>query len=335
MIYETNQTKLVILGNGFDLCHNLRTNYADFRKWIISTYEICEEALETEITYLSEITQDKHGSFVIDASVAAKILIRLIDISSESEWNDFEESLGRINFSELFEEVYVPTDKEGDPEYSYYSDSLHQEAEPLLNLMPYIIILFHEWIQDIELNFTQRQSFFEPKTLSFLTQLKDEKTIFITFNYTSVLEQLYGIDSKKILQLHGKACNQKFNYEKLIVGHGNHQITDPENLVFGEYEFFLSSTFEAISKSLMKNTKQSNSNLVQFLDNPYFTDIIFFGFSFNSVDEIYIKTILSHTNASTTILINDFHFDENRKLSLLNKFNLLGFKGRIFIQKLT
>ena len=159
-------SKLVILGNGFDLHHNLKTSYADFRKWIVNSYEISEKALDSEITYLTDIILDKHGSFVIDASVAARILVRLIDLSDESEWNNFEETLGRINFSELFEEVYIPTDKEGDPEFSYYSDNLHQEAESLLDLMRYIITLFSEWICDVELNLSYEQSLVEPKKLS-------------------------------------------------------------------------------------------------------------------------------------------------------------------------
>lgn len=329
------QSKLVILGNGFDLHHNLKTSYADFRKWIVNTYEICEETLDSEITYLSDITQDKHGSFVVDSSVAAMILVRLIDLSDESEWNEFEKTLGRINFAELFEEVNIPTDKEGDPVFSFYSDNLHQEAEPLLELISYIITLFSEWIFDVESNLSNDKPFGESEMLFFLTQLKKEQAIFLTFNYTSVLEQFYGIDSRNIYHIHGQSSSQEFQTENIIVGHGNHQETDPESLVFGDYEYFLFSTFEAISYSLKKNTTQSNSNLILFLENLYLTELFFYGFSFSEVDEVYIKTILKYTDANTTIMINDFSFDENHKSSLLTNIKSLGFKGRIYIQKLT
>ena len=46
--------------------------------------------------------------------------------------------------------------------------------------------------------------------------LKD--SLWLTFNYTHTLEDLYGIDSSLILHIHGDAENY---YEKLIIGYGN------------------------------------------------------------------------------------------------------------------
>lgn len=171
--------KLVIIGNGFDLYHQLETSYNDFRRFLTKNDYCLLSLIEM---YFPKISQ--------------KVGI----------WGDLEAALGQIDVDAVYNEAVE--DKEIDDEHLSSSleaviDSAYFELKSLLNKLHK---RFGEWINSIEISPID-----EGARFPFI----DDNALFLTFNYTETLESLYKIDSKNILYIHGKRNSRG----KLILGH--------------------------------------------------------------------------------------------------------------------
>ncbi|WP_338488272.1 AbiH family protein [Ruoffia tabacinasalis] len=124
----------------------------------------------------------------------------LLKICKESlQWNDYESSLGKIDLSEyLYDSLH--------PKYKIEPDEMNQQALFVLhnNMLPFYTTFFNEWVNQINLNDVQ--------PLENFTKLIEKDSVFLTFNYTLTLEEIYGI--KKVTHIHGKQ-----NDEEIIIGH--------------------------------------------------------------------------------------------------------------------
>ncbi len=74
---------------------------------------------------------------------------------------------------------------------------------------------FHDWIQDLN----------DPETSKKL-HLITESSLFLTFNYTLTLENLYLIPSEQVRHIHGSAIGE----EELILGHNKNAEEIEEHL---------------------------------------------------------------------------------------------------------
>lgn len=114
-------------------------------------------------------------------------------------WSQFEKALGEydletvINWS--WENLYLTVDSLGN---QLFNSSLIDTQLPDI-----IDEAFSKWVKSIKM--TTERAF-----------SKIEKgSVYLTFNYTDTLEQLYGIPERQVLHIHGRASRG----EKLIVGH--------------------------------------------------------------------------------------------------------------------
>ena len=99
---------LIIVGNGFDLAHNMKTSYLDFMRYIIDTHckdekrEFCSnlfrlpndiDSFESlmEVFKKSQIPYGR-GDFlqVIDNSILVRLIRVLLDDFSLNNWCDIE-----------------------------------------------------------------------------------------------------------------------------------------------------------------------------------------------------------------------------------------------------
>lgn len=169
---------LYIIGNGFDLHHGINSKYTDFRNWLDQTN--CD------------------------------LLCRVEDIygcCDSDWWGNFEKQLASLDAICFSADIAF----EHEPDLaSEHCDSTWDEAERevemhLNSLFSELRECFREWI--LQLN---RPSFYNKIIL------RKHDAIFINFNYTTTLEDLYGIDPFKILHIHGCIkCEEEF-----ILGHG-------------------------------------------------------------------------------------------------------------------
>ncbi len=169
---------LYIIGNGFDLHHGINSSYRDFREW------------------LSENNCD--------------LINRIDEIYGNCDndwWSDFENQLASLDAIRYGGEIAF----ENQPDLmSEHCDRTWNDAEievehQLENLYSELREYFHDWI--VQLN--------PPSNLRKIN-LEIHEAFFINFNYTKTLEDLYGINSSRVLHIHG--CVDYNEY--FIFGHG-------------------------------------------------------------------------------------------------------------------
>lgn len=159
-----NKNVLYIIGNGFDLAHDMRTSYEDFHQWLLD-----------------------NG----DSSAVNRIESLYPNIkNNEGRWCDVESALGSITLQEAIN--YDRNFQECSDEINC-EDSSHKAyrcGENLKNVADSFPGLLRDWVTSIS---TKDIS---PK----FEIIKDAK--FLSFNYTRTLENVYQIKTDKILHIH-------------------------------------------------------------------------------------------------------------------------------------
>lgn len=209
---------LYVIGNGFDIAHNIPVRYTYFRDYVKN-----KNTLDT-FSFMEE----------------------LFDL--DQDWNNFEAALAKPK--ELGKTI-------DDLEYG-----VHVRNE--------IKKLFEGWILE-----TDAEVMSKDKTARF-----DDSSIFFTFNYTSTLETLYGVDLKRICHIHGFVVDKYFftnesNYD-LVFGHGEKSKHDLDI---------------SLKAHLYKDTEGCFYRSKKFLeDSSYYIDkIVVIGFSYSLIDIYYFQ----------------------------------------------
>lgn len=174
--------RLYIVGNGFDLYHGMKTTYHNFKSYLREHRSPVYESVEKYIGYDYE---DEKSSV----------------------WNKFEENLKNLEEDTIIEECRVYLIGYGEDEWS---DSAHHDFQYCIdsiknNLTSGLLDNFTDWIknENFKLNQINRK----------LLLLDD--SLFLSFNYTMLLEEKYGIKSNNILHIH----NSVEGGNELILGH--------------------------------------------------------------------------------------------------------------------
>ena len=155
---------LIIIGNGFDIAHGIRSTYNDFRSWLK--------------------TEKESG------------LIGLMDTffsfsNKRNAWDDIEGALGEYDEKNIFS--YCRPDEEFDYDYSL-SSSARIEDSSMAVFQPALGRFkdkFDEWVESIEIFGAERIIELSPNCR------------YLTFNYTDTLETIYGIPKQNIVHIHG------------------------------------------------------------------------------------------------------------------------------------
>lgn len=169
---------LYIIGNGFDLHHGINSSYVDFRNW------------------LEENDCDLYNQFD-----------EIYGYCDSDWWKDFENQLASLDAIQY--SVGVAFENQPDL-MSEHCDRTWNDAEIAVELQLNGLFCslrqdFHDWV--IQLN--------TPKSERKI-QLETKDSIFINFNYTLTLENLYNIAPDNILHIHGCVDYD----EDFVLGHG-------------------------------------------------------------------------------------------------------------------
>lgn len=184
---------IYVIGNGFDLYHKLKTSYKDFQFF-----------LQNNIDKFPKISNWS----ILD-------LFSQLETGGIDLWTNFEEALGETDFSELvtFYDFYGGSDldeREGDRQ-TEIARYLGEDLEELTNKRFYNAIAFamNQWLEKV---------YHKCSPVTIYNKLLNNVTdTFITFNYTSTLEDIYQIPSESILHIHGQThwesyCEYKEQY---------------------------------------------------------------------------------------------------------------------------
>ena len=293
--------RLFVIGNGFDLDHHLRSKFCDFKEYLEQTYL---PTFNRNCPTFPNVGIAPDGDEVVDSNSAAQILYYLINnVSEDSDWQDFEECLGLLNYQDILDLV---EDDDEEP-FRFYNNLEDVVSGLSRSLLFSISQLFCEWIEQIDFSVAKPRYNFLPSDL------------FLTFNYTPLLEKIYGINPRNVCHIHGSLKDGV-----CITGHGNN------SRKFDEYDEVVSFDINRIHESLFKRTDKLYYEHKDFFEKIFkanISEIIFFGFSFSPIDAYYFEILFNNieTNDIKAYLSPyEAKCESDKKVSLMRAF---GFKG--------
>ncbi|QOW60708.1 AbiH family protein [Treponema pedis] len=289
---------LFIIGNGFDIHHGYDTSYLKFKEFLKS----------------------KHYP------VGSLNLIDYFPVDDTSMWTDFENQLEYIDFYDIGSD-YVNrlsaemSDKEYERAYSINS-SLQDSFEEVPKIMNDALChALSEFLYEVE-----QEKIKKPK--SYFDELFNHDDIFITFNYTNLLEELYNINSASIKHIHGIYTiphfdkhdpDLKYNEPSIIFGHGNFAKSEDQDLIYEYNPFEPHKSLKYVNQQLKKNYQINQ--WINFIRNNTFTNIEIIGHNLGVVDAPYFKELNKIIDKSIKIyywLYNQN--EENQKKETLKQY---------------
>lgn len=304
--------RLFIIGNGFDLAHGLKTSYNDFKNYLITEYDVCPRC--EDFLQLPKVINLRDGGIDFNGNDAANFFIQLIENIIGSNWAEFEETLGELNFSDLFQEELNVYDD--DNFINPWKTEINYEVfgYELFELMQNLKLFFEERIKKIHIDKSLEKT--EIKKL-----LKEKNAIFLNFNYTHTLEKIYDI--KNVLHIHGDVELE------IYVGHGK-EILESDDI------YVNNCSYVGAQNSILTSFKKPVKKIIK-KNKPFFTteiknlkEIYVFGFSFSNVDIDYFKEIFKNTN-SKKIIIYLNKYDSTKFKDYKTKLINAGFLGKFDI----
>lgn len=272
---------LYLIGNGFDLFHGLPSDYYYFGCYLIKNYPEFYSELGRMYGFKTMI-----GSHFLEEFEDA--------VECDLFWSKFEERLG------LLDPLWLEESLIDDLDLEYPDDAVDIEIPEVTNADT-IKKYFNEWVvntlnTNVGLKIVASELGKKKLDLS-------ENSFFVNFNYTSILEKIYGIPDKRIFHIHGISDLEEA--AELIVGHGNkNAITGYQKRIESiEAEtYYLSSQAERnrlneycaekeILENLLKDTDSLVADLKCFLRNKKIDSIYIMGLSCGNVDLPYIECI--------------------------------------------
>lgn len=271
-----------IIGNGFDIHHGVNSSFLNFRNWL----EKAEPNIYSQLCDLYEISTNEN--------------------KAKEWWNDFENMLSEVDFNNYVENVVIenyPDLSKDDFRDRDYHAAEYAASDELGALIYHVKRTFNAWIASLDKAEDSKR-----------IHLIRKDSLFITFNYTRTLEELYQIPDNQVLHIHGMVGD-----DELILGHGKNYaelkedcemtLSQPpadldeeelEDWYSSHYDFVTQQTQEvAISQiaSLQKDVQQIISDNRSIWDSLAEVEIIHvFGFSFSYIDMPYLSTIINHIN---------------------------------------
>lgn len=290
--------KLYIIGNGFDLHHDLKTSYADFCLYVRENDKELYEFLEWYVN---------------------------IELDKDGLWKDFENCLGTFD-NEAFYSDYDYTEPSSDKfklsDMFGVEDELTEKSEMMIEKMRQAL---YDWLDEID--YPDKRY----KTLPLDTSAK-----YLTFNYTATLSQLYSITDRNILHIHHSVAihgnDLIFGHGSIIV---EEPLFDEEGN--GNYPSSSYWNAECASKMLLthfyKDTQDIIRKNVKFFDNLWDIDeIIVLGHSLNDIDLPYFEYIMKIVGNDIKWIVSYYSDDECEGMN--NRLKSVGAIGEIAFIKM-
>lgn len=171
--------KLYIIGNGFDLWHGMPTSLSEFKGFV-----------EVHDSDLLKAIQDY--------------------LPADEDWSDLELALADIDVDSIVqdhEHLMMPYGAE-DWSDSGHHDFQHEVSRIVETLSKELRCRLGQWLRQVPVPTLS--------TAEVHLHSIDPTALFLTFNYTSTLEQLYLVPDRHILHIHGRA---EFLDSNLVLGH--------------------------------------------------------------------------------------------------------------------
>lgn len=298
---------LFIIGNGFDRAHGMETSYYNFHQFIKDN---CKNMPYTGVVeLLSQDSENKiDGMIVYEPIEYLDFFQIIIDQTDGPDWKNFEDALGRLDFSDVLRDYGT----------NYDTDSIKylngRSIESINQAVLTVKEMFPLWVKSILIDN-------QIKKKDRIQEMLKGSHYILNFNYTDTLEKLYG--EKNVFHIHG---NQNSD---IIFGHGNYvdeEFDDEEFEIYPGADSYLNMMKAELKKPVDRIIERAETQ--NFLDSiKDVTKIYSYGFSYGSVDLPYIVEICRRIDTyNVTWYFNDYSSDyEIKKYQEIVK--KCGFKG--------
>ena len=230
------------------------------------------------------------------------------EYDGDSLWNNFEEELGKFDWNLFYDahnHIDVSSESFRPSEAFGLEDDLTEQAD---NLVEGVRDKFQEWIESIQVEEVEASFNFS------------RKGRFISFNYTSLLQEVYGIPSNLVFHIHGNSSK----YDPLIFGHGESRKEEPEldeegnsnRTMFSDSEAAAKYPFYAFQKPVLKILNNHHDYFEEICNVDV---IVLIGLSLNDIDIPYIERIAKVANGSKWIVSKYTESDEIKHTHQLEK----------------
>lgn len=285
--------KLYIIGNGFDIHHDIKTSYWHFSEFLKKNRREIFDLLENFISY---------------------------PIDEENLWANFEQNLAYLNTDEILSE-----NSDCLPNFSS-DDFQDRDWHTFTYVMTDITNLLTEDLLESFRNFILSVEI--PKSAFRKKIVLDSKSVFLNFNYTNSLEKIYGINPKSINYIH-ECANSECDY--IILGHGidpkqfEEDLPEPpQNLESEEYNDWYENNqppydypFSEGKASIMRyfeimhkpTSKIIEENKLFFNKLNSIKTIFVFGHSMSKVDLPYFKKIVDSTKDDIKWVVSYYDYE--------------------------
>lgn len=324
--------KLVLIGNGFDLAHGLKTSYGHFITWYLNKARtainknrfhrddifewICEYQISDSFSSVNSFI-DLLPDFKKRINYIHEIFPRLIQNFSLRKWVDIE--------SYYYSHVLEIMDMRGfeNKDSKEYEDAIGvlKKLNSVFDALKNELVLY---LRTIDITKSYDQNIYENFNKYLKVYHPDQKNniCFLNFNYTSTIENYLGLfetpqgkeDRRgvQVVNIHGSLKEEN---NPVIFGYGDEMdphYPDIENLNENEFLKNIKSFWY-----LKTGNYQAVSN---FLNEPY--DIFIFGHSCGISDRILLNSIFEHKNCNSIRIFyyqrkdgTDDYFEKTQEIS--------------------
>lgn len=273
---------LYLIGNGFDIHHKIKCRYSDFHEWLYESNPILENRL-----------------------------FQVYDLHHGDLWASLETNLGEITTESILEGyVYGPmllfisqgNNKPIALSMDEYTENVSEVGYTLKRLYDDLQVEFTKWILQLE-----------DAIPKYKVKIEKSNTLFINFNYTQTLENVYGVQPSNILYIHGCVATN----EDLIFGHNKTSeklLKEWDENKYSEEE--LATLIEAANEIavLYKDVNEiirKNASFWKKIQN--IKRIHVWGLSLSEIDVPYIKHINSIINSKDVSWEFSWYSDSDKK----------------------
>lgn len=279
---------LIIIGNGFDLAHGMKTSYIDFMGYIVNEHckdknrKFCDNLFKLPNTiesYDQLIDIFKKGSVLIPGSfnrskyldiVSKHIQVQLIKI--------FLEDISLNNWCDIEKRYFGLLKNIGD------QSAFYKEVKVLNKEFS----LIKDYLQDYLLTQQIKCESLRPYE-AFFSSLSNRNSLILTFNYTDTIERLYkeNIDGARLIHIHGRL---KDDLNPIIFGFA----ADNEDI-----GFLIDKEDNEFLRNIKRHEYKRTFNekiLSEYLENNKNIRVTILGHSCGISDKLILEQILNHIN---------------------------------------
>lgn len=291
--------KLVLIGNGFDLAHGLKTSYKNFLDWYMceAFQQFCnnkvykDSLIEIENKYSAMITvsNEKPKTFeeVLSFISSSKYQLikyqsnffqRLLDSFKANNWVDIE-----CDYFKLLKAHFS----------GHHFDEKKEVVYKLNRDFDFIITKLSEYIKTINNTFTNIPNLKIDNSRYNLGKVfaatdNNSKVKFLNFNYTETLSALDYANQEEIIHIHGRVTDIDRN--PIIFGYGDESDPAYQNIEDSGENIYLEHI-----KSFGYFRTRNYHKLLSYIDSaPYVVYIV--GHSCGLSDRVLLNEIFEHSN---------------------------------------